>query len=654
MAGPTPMPCARFSTAATDTGKAPMSNPFLRRATEYIRDDSAFLAIVSPESLTAFVASHAKKSALFDLPVRVIGSPGSGKTMMASLVEFRRVESILRDQRNANNRTLAAALAASGFILNGAPTVAVVRLPMEAEYRDFWELPYDAQVKTRLVLSLIQARFVIGLFRNLTAGSRRRLEDIRFVARDDSEALLAQIGGVEARSLLDRALEVEQAIYKVGASLLPPRLEDIPAAARDPYQPFEALRHLEIDWDGERLAIKPFVILDDAHTLHPDQFESLFRTLARREVRIARWIMMRLDALSPSDVFRSRGEETLPGLKRDRDYIDIFMQSEGDREADRKRFRRMATDMADRYLPLVKPLRDRNYREFSALLLEEPPTLSAAKMRDLEATVARDQQRLSIGAQRRAKIDEIVNRYVKGAKSTDLGEDVRLAMVRVLMHRYAVRTAHQPSLFGDPEPSRPLVAKSDVAEAARLYLNDAADRPLHYGLDTVCDASNENAELFLQLAGGLVERMETRAIRNQDPALSPAQQQSVLKERGGEVIKAWSFPYARLVRLLVDEIARRCQETSLKPNAHLGAGANAVGILESEMEVRLGGRTELAEVLKYAIAYSGLVAVRDYGQGGKLWCLLELPGPACLKYGLTLKRGGFLEWRVDDLAEIVG
>jgi hypothetical protein len=631
-----------------------MSNPFLRRATEYIRDDSAFLAIVSPEALTAFVAAHPKKSALFDLPVRVIGSPGSGKTMMASLVEYRRVETILRDQRNANNRTLAAALAGGGFIADAKPTVAAVRLPMEAEYRDFWELPYEPQIKTRLVLSLIQARFVIGLIRNLTAGGRRRLDQIRFIARDDSDALLAQIGGVEAEALQARALEVEQAVYRVGASLLPPRLEDIPAAARDPYQPFEALRHVEIDWQGEPLELKPFVILDDAHTLHPDQFEGLFRTLTRREVRIARWIMMRLDALSPSDVFRSRGEETLPGLKRDRDYIDIFMQSEGERENDRKRFRRMATDMADRYLPLVKPLRDRNYREFSPLLLEEPPALTDAGLRDLNATVAREQRQLGISDGRRDKIEEIVARYVKGAKSVDLGEDVRLGMLRVLMHRHAVRTARQPSLFGeDPEPARPLIAKSDVAEAARLYLNEAHKRPLHYGLETVCDASNENAELFLQLAGGLVERMETRAIRNQDPALSPSQQQAVLRERGEEMMDAWAFPYARIVRQLVDVIAQRCKETSLKPNAHLGAGANAVGILEADIEVLLASRTEAAEVLKYAIAYSGLVAVRDYGQGGKHWCLLELPGPACLKYGLTLKRGGFLEWRVDDLVQIV-
>ena len=103
------------------------------------------------------------------------------------------------------------------------------------------------------------------------------------------------------------------------------------------------------------------VILDDVHTLHPEQFEALFRTLARREIRFARWMMMRMDALSPNAIFRSADEDALPGLKRDRDYIDIFMQSDG-RTDDRRQFRKMATDMADRYLRLVEPLRDRKIR----------------------------------------------------------------------------------------------------------------------------------------------------------------------------------------------------------------------------------------------------------------------------------------------------
>jgi len=65
-----------------------MSNPFLRRATEYIRDDSAFLAIVSPEPLTAFVAKHKKRSLLFEQIVRVIGTPGSGKTILSQQFAF--------------------------------------------------------------------------------------------------------------------------------------------------------------------------------------------------------------------------------------------------------------------------------------------------------------------------------------------------------------------------------------------------------------------------------------------------------------------------------------------------------------------------------------------------------------------------------------
>jgi hypothetical protein len=290
-----------------------MSNPFLRRATEYIRDDSAFLSIVSPEPLTTFVAKHKKRSLLFEQPVRVIGTPGSGKTMMASLVEFRLVESVLRDQTSENNKLLARAFAASGFAANEVPTVAAIRIPMESEYRDFWELPYDPAVKTKLILSLIQARTILALIRNLTANGRRSPQSVRFVGRDNAAAQLEQIGGTEVQEVLARARAVERAVYSIGASLVPPAIADIPSEARDPYQPFEAILEVEIDWNGSPLRVRPMVILDDVHTLHPAQFEALFRTLARRDIRFARWMMMRMDSLSPTAIFRSADEDALPG-----------------------------------------------------------------------------------------------------------------------------------------------------------------------------------------------------------------------------------------------------------------------------------------------------------------------------------------------------
>jgi hypothetical protein len=394
--------------------------------------------------------------------------------------------------------------------------------------------------------------------------------------------------------------------------------------------------------------------LDDVHTLHPDQFEALFRALARREIRFARWMMMRMDALSPNAVFRSADEDALPGLKLERDYLDIFMQTDTVRLDERRQFRRMATDMADRYLRLVQPLRDRNYNRFKDLLSEEPPRLTSGQMAELGDMIDREQRGKHISHDRRTKLRQIVERYVQSAKSNDVGADVQLAMVRVLMHRYAIRTAGQTgNLFADdPEPRQPLKVKSSVADGARLFLNNEYNRPLHFGLDELCDASNENAEVFLQLAGALVERMETKAIRNQDPALTPAQQQSALRDKSRDMIAEWTFPFARRVRALIEAIAEDCLKVSTEPNASLGAGANAIAIPEAEMKELLASENELARVLKYAIAYGALTAIRGYGQGGKDWCLLELSGPVCLAYGLTLSRGGFLERRVSDLAAI--
>ena len=74
------------------------------------------------------------------------------------------------------------------------------------------------------------------------------------------------------------------------------------------------------------------------------------------------------------------------------------------------------------------------------------------------------------------------------------------------MARYANRVSgKQVSLFEDfdPEPRTPLKANATIAEAARLHLQVLSGRAFHYGFDTLCDASNENAELFLQLAGAL-------------------------------------------------------------------------------------------------------------------------------------------------------
>lgn len=589
-----------------------------------------------------------------DYPVRVIGSPGTGKTMMATLVEFRLVEAVLKDQSSQGNRVLASALSAARFADGEKPLVAAIRIPMESEYREFWELPYEPAVKTKLMLSLIQARAILGFLRTLTANRYRDVQDIRFVTRPEAEAQLLQIGGENIRGIRDRAREVERLVYNIGASLLPPDVSDIPLEVQKPYQPFETVSEIEITWEGERIHLRPLVILDDAHSLHPEQYAALFRSLAKREIRMGRWMMMRMDALSPSAVFRSSDDEALPGLKHDRDFIDVVMESSANRKGERRQFTRMATDMANKYLQLVDTLRDRGHLSMSGLLSEQPPSLPQGRMNELRDLVARDQQKLKIAPTRRETIESAIEAYVNSTRSTDLTPDVALGMLRVLLYRYAGRTSNQTlQLFDDPEPAHPVKAGPGVADASRVQLYHRYGRPLHFGISDLCAASGENAELFLQLAGSLVGRMETKAIRNMEPTLTPSQQQDELRLKATDIIENWSFPFARKVKILVDKLAEQCVENAMLPNAPLNEGANTIGILEREMGPLLTSDDEMAVILKYALAYGAFSAVRDYGQGGKEWCLLELSGPVCLKYGLGFGRGNFLERKVTDLAALI-
>lgn len=593
---------------------------------------------------------------MFEVPVRIIGAPGSGKTMLATLAEFRMVETILQDESNPINRALADALGQAGFLKEGKPHVAAVRIPMESEYRDFWELPYEPAVKTKLAFWLVQARAMLGLIRSLTANKTRDIVDIQFIPRATYEAHLEQIGGLTAIGIRDRALAVQRAIYSVGAGLRAPKLENLPADAIAPYAPFDAISKIRIDWMGEEIELSPLVMLDDVHALHHEQLQAMFEMLSHREMKFGRWMMMRLDALSPGAVLRSTGTQPTHNRAKGRDFVDIRMQGDEKKEAARKQFRTMARDMAKRYLPMIEALRNRNATDVDRLLPAEPPKLTPGQIKELSLKVDKDQAKLSIGPSRRKEIDSLVDEYIKRTKSYDDRPEVALAMTRILLHRYAIRIARAtPSLFEeiDPDPRTPLKADSDVAHGARLHLYHEYDRPLHYGVDAICDASNENAEVFLQFAGELVANIETRAIRNNPLPLPARSQQSILTKKAKAMMDAWAFPNAQRVRDLVDAMGQECREESLLPNAPLGPGANAIAVLEEEMEA-LSTDDEVGSVLKHAIANGAVTIERNYGQGGKQWALVELTGTVNLAYGLTFNRGGFLPKTLDYIRFVTG
>ncbi len=364
------------------------------------------------------------------------------------------------------------------------------------------------------------------------------MNSIEIVPRVDAEAATTAIGGANSFSVLERARQIELSIYNVSSALIAPDIISLDADAVAAYRPFDVIQAFRVSDGGESAELRPLVIFDDAHNLHPTQLSALQRWLARRELRVARWILMRLDALKPKEILAdgnyTTGAETEPGLKPAREITYIRLQSGDDRGNQRRAFRKMAKDMANRYLSQMDVFSRRMLKDLSDLLLTESEKVTAGQLKTLEENTNKIQKRHGIIQERRARFEAKIDRYVQSSMGEDNSEDVKASMLNILMERYAKRIP-QRSLFenqgDDPDPSRPLTADGGIADGARIHLLHKFNRPYYFGIDSICDASSENAEQFLQLASRLVSRSETQLVRAKPPSLSSSVQNKLIREQ---------------------------------------------------------------------------------------------------------------------------
>ncbi|QMU61182.1 MAG: hypothetical protein GKR92_05490 [Gammaproteobacteria bacterium] len=641
-----------------------MANPFEKRTTEYMRDDAAFLSVVAPEPLHTFFEKHSKEGTLYDRLSMIIGTPGSGKTTISSLLQYKTVQTLLDNPNLSEYKPLVNALKKCGIIEVSGNTLAIkflgCRIPMESEYRDFWELPYSLDVKMGLLKSFLQARAMLSWLRGLEDASHVKLSMINLQYREGAEAAETSIGGCNGASLFERAKEIERSIYEIGTALVPPLEEDLGKIATGSYHPFDAIKYFTFDRAGGSILLRPMVMFDDVHTLHPDQLTILVNWLVKREMKIARWMLMRLDAQTPQSVLleeldtNSVIEQESP-VKPSREITYIWLQSSKDRAKKRSEFRKMARSMADKYLRLMPVFSRQGLTSFPDLLNTNIPPISGSKIEKLKSKLENLRHKVIVSNKIYEEFKRDVDAYFSTAQTIDNSEDVKLAMLHIMVHRYTKRVP-QASLFdqnddqsNSVELNKPMKVSSGLADGARIFLMHEYGRPYYYGIDAVCDGGSENAEQFLQLASQLVNAAETRIIRSQPASLPPSYQHKMIIDRAIEMVREWDFPKNREMRKLCKQIAFECLQKSLEPNAPLNGGANAFGIPQDEFSKIPSQYPELAKILKFGVAYNAISIKPSQSTKNKMWSLIELSGPVIISSGLTLSRGGFLERTVEDL-----
>ena len=623
-------------------------NPFSLRRAENIDTDTTFLSLFEPGILDVIAQSGVPET------VQLIRSAaGGGKTSLLRLF----TPSVLRRlyMRRVEDQDLFSRLQELDVIDDRGPKLLGVSLLCGRNYAGLEDLRLEPTVRTRLFLGLLNARIVLAVLRSALV--LRELEypaelgrlAVRQPPEDSQQGPIEIVYPCSGVDLYDWARSVEKTICTALDSFGPLRVTSLPGL--DSLFALSILQPHNLTINGNRVADRIVIMMDDIHMLTSGQRALLVERVVEARSKTGIWIAERFEALGTQELLAS-------GSTRGRDRHDpIELEWYWRRKHDR--FEKRVMRIADRR---VRASIDTELDAFKSCLEDS-----------IDKTEYADtfERAIEIIRKRIDQLGPLVGQFRDWIASLERLEDtpreraIAWRALEILIERR--RRKPQKGLFDDvPIPPEELSSESDapVKNAAELFLAREFNLPYYFGAERVARLASLNIEQFLGLSGAVFEEVIAAELIRTDTTVISAQRQHALMKRAADSF--WTdipnkVRHGREVRAFLDSVGRFAEWYTYRPSAPNDPGVGGTAIRMSERQslmnkdflARRPLHQRFADFLASALAHNYLVADLDYNCKGDTWMVLNLNRLLCVHFDLPLGYGLYKERSLDELCRWV-
>lgn len=613
-------------------------NPFRLRAAEQISSNQAFVRLFGVPALDLFPHPD-----VVDRVQVFRSTPGGGKSTLFRLFTPESLTTIYQARNQDFARDLYERLRIMKAIGTKGPRLLGVALSCGRTFAALDDIELDEQRRNRLFLALLNARSVIAMLRGACA---LKLLDFpgeldRVSVNMDGGFLDAPVGS--GRLLYEWAKQLEIDICAVMDSFEP----EAEAAARghDEFIFSRAINAQSVQVDNKNVVDRIVLMLDDVHQLAPGQRTYMYQYLVQHRPVVGVWVAERLEILSEHDVLA-------PGTVVGRD-LEPPIYLEGHWRNDRSAFSTLVANIANRRATRAQGL---GIESFATCLGE------------LDETHQWDS---AVGDGAQVLFDRLVDNWAVDIRYRDLvhaAADVHqpttedraifFRSLEILLERD--RRDNQLRLDISLEPSpKYLNPKSDVRNAAELFLAREFDLPYYYGITRLSAIGSYNVEQFLGVASDLFDQVIAAALTQKATTLTPVAQDKAIRfaARGYVNSLPKRLTHGRAVRRLVHAIATFGDSQTYRPTASYPPGVNGVAITLEQRTALLEGKppfntpdsSHLVVALRDAVA-NNVLEIHETRCKHQDLAVLYLNRLACAAYDLPLAYGNFREIGPDRLA----